>query len=68
MEVKQKRFQRFVDIIGIYDTNCFENGLGIKAARFNHSCCSNANAYWNKEDNKTQIRVVSKIKAGHTVL
>ena len=68
MEVKQKRFQRFVDIIGIYNTNCFENGLGIKTARFNHSCCSNANAYWNKEDNKTQIRVVSKIKAGHTVL
>ena len=68
MEEKQKGYQRFVDIIGIYNTNCFENGLGIKTARFNHSCCSNANAYWNKEDNKTEIRVVSKIKAGHSAL
>ena len=37
--------QGFIEVIGIYYTNCFANGLGIKAARFNHSCCSNANLY-----------------------
>ena len=29
-------------ILLIYKTNSFSDGLGIKASRFNHSCCSNA--------------------------
>ena len=38
----EERLKIILNIIGIYVTNCFENGVGIKMARFNHSCRSNA--------------------------
>ena len=30
--------QGFSDVFGIYKTNAFPTGVGIKASRFNHSC------------------------------
>ena len=39
---------QILKIYGIYRTNCFENGVAIHFARFNHSCCSNAEAMWNE--------------------
>ena len=57
--------QGFSDVFGIYKTNCFANGVGIKVSRFNHSCSSNAGGvYWNEKDGATEIRAWSKIKAG----
>ena len=48
--------ERVINIIGIYDTNCFQKGVGIQSARFNHSCCSNAEAVWNDEEDIREIR------------
>ena len=55
-------YQGFIDVIGIYFTNSFQTGLGIKASRFNHSCCSNANAYWNEDEGVRLIRTVKDVK------
>ena len=44
--------QGFIKVVGIYETNFFGSGLGIKIARFNHSCCPNANPVGNKADGK----------------
>ena len=57
--------QEFSEIIGIYMTNAYEFGLGIKLARFNHSCCSNAYSIGNKEDGTTEVKVWTKIKEGN---
>ena len=40
------------NILNIYGTNAFENGIGIQTAMFNHSCNSNAEAVW-VEDSQT---------------
>lgn len=59
--------ERAINIIGIYDTNCFQRGVGIQTSRFNHSCCSNSEAIWNDEENIREIRAVNKIKAGEEI-
>merc|ERR1712050_643801 len=60
---------QILKIYGIYRTNCFENGVAIHFARFNHSCCSNAEAMWNEneDENANEIRAVSKIKTGEEI-
>ena len=35
--------------------------------RFNHSCCPNAETYWNDISKLREIRAVSKIKAGEEI-
>ena len=57
----------FPDIYGIYATNTFEQGVGIQASRFNHSCRSNAEEFWNEKYGATEIRSVSKINAGEEI-
>ena len=54
--------QGFSEVFGIYKTNSFATGVGIKASRFNHSCSPNAVCQW--EDGSGEIRAWSKIKAG----
>ena len=40
----------------------------LKSSRFNHSCASNAELVWRKEEKEgSEIRAVSKIKAGDEV-
>jgi len=56
-----------LNIIGIYDTNCFQKGVGIRTARFNHSCCSNAEAIWNEEENVREIRAITRIYPGDEI-
>ena len=53
-------------IICLFITNGFINGVvRIKTARFNHSCCSNAEMLLrDNQDNQVEIRAVSTIKAG----
>ena len=55
--------QGFSDVFGIYQTNSFPQGVGIKSSRFNHSCCPNAVGQW--EDGTREIRAWAKIKAGN---
>ena len=51
-------------IIGIYETNKFKGGVGIQASRFNHSCSSNVEGVWNKEESTREFRVIKKISKG----
>lgn len=67
IETNAKDEEKMFQIYGIYRTNSFENGVAINFARFNHSCCSNAEAMWNEEENASEIRSVSKIKAGEEI-
>ena len=55
------------NIVGIFNTNKFESGVGIKSSRFNHSCSSNAEQMWNTSEEFREIRSVSKIKAGDEI-
>ena len=66
LEVKIEDHKRLEEIIGIYETNKFNGGVGIQASRFNHSCCSNAEGVWNKEDGSREFRIVKKVKSGET--
>ena len=75
LTIKQKEWmsknsicpENILKIYGVYRTNSFENGVALNFARFNHSCCSNAEAMWNEEENSSEIRAVSKIKMGEEV-
>ena len=51
--------ETFLKIDGIYVTNGFENGVGIKAARFNHSCRSNAESGFSDKREIREIRGTS---------
>ena len=66
--ILENSYQEFCDVIGIYFTNFFDScGLGIQASRFNHSCCSNADAFWNEKNSTREIRAMSKIKKGEEI-
>ena len=54
-------------IYQIFKSNSFEMGVGIQASRFNHSCSSNAEAFWNDENETREVRAVSKIKVGEEI-
>ena len=57
----------FQEIYGIYFTNVYEMGLCLKTSRFNHSCVSNSQVFWNEKYETRDIRAVSKIKAGEEI-
>jgi hypothetical protein len=57
----------FQEIYGIYFTNVYEMGLCLKTSRFNHSCVSNSQVFWNEKHETRDIRAVSKIKAGKEI-
>ena len=65
--IQEHGYQEFCNVIGIYFTNTFECGLGIQASRFNHSCCPNANAFWNEGKHTREIRAVVKIRKGEEI-
>ena len=59
------------DIIGIYKSNAFNQCIGIKISRFNHSCVSNS--AWSKNDHdplnndetiELEVRAIKTIKPG----
>ena len=68
LDIKFGDSKTLEEIIGIYETNKFNGGVGIQASRFNHSCCSNAEGVWNKEDGSREFRIVKKIKSGETLV
>ena len=55
------------NILNIYGTNAFENGIGIQTAMFNHSCNSNAEAVWIEDSNSSTVRAKSNIKSGEEI-
>ena len=61
------QIDRFQEIYGIYNSNASEIGLGLKSSRFNHSCVSNAETYWNEKCELWEIRAISKIKADEEI-
>jgi len=52
---------KILHIMGIYCTNSYDDGVGIQASRFNHSCSPNAEFEWDESISASGIRTVSKI-------
>ena len=63
----EKKRQELRDIVGIYNTNAFGMGVGIRSSRFNHSCTSNAEAIWDEVTESIEITAVSEINAGDEI-
>jgi len=55
--------ENILEIIGIYETNGFENGLKLKTSRFNHSCWPNAVQI----ADTNEIRATYDIKEGQEI-
>ena len=62
----EKKKHNWLQIFEIYCTNFFGfghvNGIHFQTAKFKHSCGPNCEITWN--ENKYEIRTVSKIKSG----
>jgi len=52
----------------IQETNSFQNGVFLKIARFNHSCCPNAEFSWVQKIGRREVRAVSRITKGEEIL
>lgn len=59
--------QKAEKVWGILETNTFHNGVCLKMSRFNHSCRSNAQYFWNEDTNTRDIRALRKIKEGEEI-
>ena len=57
-----------VEVYHIFETNAFHNGLFLKMSRFNHSCVSNAEHFWNDKENVREIRSISNIAEGEEIM
>jgi hypothetical protein len=55
------------EVLQIYCTNSFHNGVCLKMSRFNHSCRSNAQYFWNVYTHTRDIRAMRKIKQGEEI-
>ena len=51
----------------IYQTNAFHNGVCLKMSRFNHSCSSNAEYFWNTDEQTRDLRAIRNIPAGDEI-
>ena len=58
----KEKMKRIHKVYNIYLSNRFENGLGIKTSRFNHSCQPNAYI-----DGQNQLGSISNIKKGEEI-
>ena len=45
-------------VIQITDTNGCHNGVFLEVSRFNHSCVSNAEQFWNEDVNARDVRAI----------
>ena len=45
-------------VIQITETNRFHNGVFLEMSRFNHSCVSNAEYFWNEDRNTRDVRAI----------
>ena len=63
MEADADKAENIQKIIGIYETNSFDNGLKIKTSRFNHSCWPNAVQI----NERNEVRATYNIKEGQEI-
>ena len=56
-----------IQIWSIYATNTFTTGVCLNMSRFNHSCRSNADHFWNDDTNTRDLRALRKIKKGEEI-
>ena len=59
--------QKAWEVWGRFTTNSFHNGVCLKMSRFNHSCRSNAQYFWNEDTKTRDIRALRKIKEGEEI-
>jgi len=52
----------------IQETNSFQNGVFLKIARFNHSCCPNAEFSWIQKLGRREVRALRRIEEGEEIL
>ena len=48
-------------VIQITETNRFHNGVFLEMSRFNHSCVSNAEYFWNEDRNTRDVRAIKYV-------
>ena len=48
-------------VLQIVDTNGFHNGVCLEMSRFNHSCVSNAEYFWNEDVNARDVRAIKYV-------
>ena len=48
-------------VIQITETNRFHNGVCLEMSRFNHSCVSNAEYFWNEDRNTRDVRAIKYV-------
>ena len=60
METAQRVYQ-------IFETNSFHNGVCLKMSRFNHSCTSNAEFFWNTDEKIRDLRSIRNILEGEEI-
>ena len=48
-------------VIQITETNRFHNGVYLEMSRFNHSCVSNAEYFWNEDRNTRDVRAIKYV-------
>ena len=58
--------EKVLKIYRIYESNCFDDGVSIKASRFNHSCDPNT-SFVVLDNVPDQIRAISNIKKGEEI-
>merc|ERR1712126_324201 len=51
----------------ILETNSFHNGLCLHMSRFNHSCRSNAEFFWNQDTNTRDVRAIRNISRNEEI-
>ena len=66
-DLSEKGKIAILNVVGIFNTNGFSSGIGLKSSRFNHSCCSNAESIFDENKNSDRIMAVSKIKSGDEI-
>jgi len=60
-------FSEALNIVEITVTNTFHNGICLVTSRFNHSCVSNAEYFWNYDIGRRDTRAIRKIKKGEEI-
>ena len=48
-------------VIQITETNTFHNGVCLEMSRFNHSCVSNAEYFWNEDRSTRDVRAIKYV-------
>ena len=48
-------------VIQITETNRFHNGVCLEMSRFNHSCVSNAEYFWNEDKSTRDVRAIKYV-------